>query len=208
MTIYDYELELARLRAALAERDGEFGRLKDAIRQHRGQKADDRCIEDDDRLYAALGDGVACDRHVGDKAAMLANCARFIDRRCQGGRWPSYAELEAELATLRAQNLAHAERIAAQSDALGRVAEKDALGRLEAWLTSGAWEDAEASLTAHAVYIDAFIAGRHKVVAAYATSPPRHAADDRVVVGTDGQPATLAACIDAALHHWAELYPE
>jgi hypothetical protein len=27
---------------------------------------------------------------------MLANCARFIDRRCEGGGWPSYRELEAE----------------------------------------------------------------------------------------------------------------
>jgi hypothetical protein len=26
----------------------------------------------------------------------LANCARFIDRRCEGGGWPSYRELEAE----------------------------------------------------------------------------------------------------------------
>lgn len=39
----------------------------------------------------------------------------------------------AELATLRQQNLAHAERIAAQSEALSRAAERDALKRLEAW---------------------------------------------------------------------------
>lgn len=75
--------------------------LEAAIRTHREQKADDRCIEDDDRLYAALGDGVKCDRRVGDKAEMLRNCARFIERRCQGGEWPSYAELEARLAAVR-----------------------------------------------------------------------------------------------------------
>lgn len=73
-------------------------RLREAIVKHRSQKADDRCIEDDDVLYAVLGDGVKCDRRVGDKDAMLANCARFIDRRCEGGGWPSYAELEARLA--------------------------------------------------------------------------------------------------------------
>lgn len=69
-------------------------RLRNAIITHRSQKADDRCIEDDDQLYAALGDGVKCDRRVGDKDAMLANCARFISQRCEGGGWPSYRELE------------------------------------------------------------------------------------------------------------------
>lgn len=76
-------------------------RLRDAIKTHRDQKADDRCIEDDDRLYAALGDGIKCDRRVGSKEAMLANCQRFIERRCEGGGWPTYAELEAENARLR-----------------------------------------------------------------------------------------------------------
>ncbi len=67
--------------------------LESAIREHRSQKADDRCIEDDDRLYAALGDGIKCDRRVGCKQDMLKNCARFIERRCEGGQWPSYASL-------------------------------------------------------------------------------------------------------------------
>lgn len=73
----------------------EAASLRQAIINHRAQKADDRCIEDDDRLYAALGDGIKCDRRVGDKDAMLQNCARFIENRCQGGGWPSYAQLEA-----------------------------------------------------------------------------------------------------------------
>jgi class 3 adenylate cyclase len=80
--------ELGRLR-------GERNALRAAIAEHHAQKADDRCIEDDDRLYTAAG-LPPCDRRVGDKAAMLANCARFIDRRCEGGGWPSYRELEAE----------------------------------------------------------------------------------------------------------------
>ena len=83
-----YESEAVRLRA-------ENDRLTAAIVTHHAQKADDRCIEDDDRLYAAAG-LPPCDRRVGDKVAMLANCQRFIERRCEGGGWPSYAELEAE----------------------------------------------------------------------------------------------------------------
>ena len=71
-------------------------KLANAIREHRNQKADDRCIEDDDRLYEALGDGIKCDRKVGNKEEMLANCKRFIENRCDGGKWPSYAELERE----------------------------------------------------------------------------------------------------------------
>jgi hypothetical protein len=71
--------------------------LEDAIRAHRGQRADDRCIEDDDRLYEALGDGVKCDRRVGNKEEMLRNCARFIENRCEEGHWSSYEDLRCDL---------------------------------------------------------------------------------------------------------------
>jgi hypothetical protein len=81
--------------------DQELLRLRAAIVEHHRQRADDRCIEDDDRLYAAAG-LPPCDRRVGDKAAMLANCARFIERRCEGGGWPTYAELEKRIADLEA----------------------------------------------------------------------------------------------------------
>lgn len=94
--------EVAKLQKELAAVTAERDRLRDAIRTHRAQKADDRCIEDDDRLYAALGDGVPCDRRVGCQAAMLANCKRFIENRTEGGGWPTYAELEAERNRLRA----------------------------------------------------------------------------------------------------------
>lgn len=83
----------------IAERD----KLLNAIKEHHAQKADDRCIEDDDRLYAAAG-LPPCDRRVGCKEDMLMNCARFINQRCEsGGPWKSYAELEAENADLRKQ---------------------------------------------------------------------------------------------------------
>lgn len=74
--------------------------LRGAIVTHHGQKADDRCVEDDDRLYAAAG-LPPCDRRVGNKAEMLLNCARFIDRRCEAGGWPTYRELEEENERLR-----------------------------------------------------------------------------------------------------------
>lgn len=95
----DYGDELERQCEKQAK---ELKLLRAAIVEHHSQKADDRCIEDDDRLYAAAG-LPPCDRRVGDKAAMLRNCERFIDNRCQPGGWPTYAELEAELASTRSQ---------------------------------------------------------------------------------------------------------
>ena len=72
-------------------------KVMEAIRVHHSQKADDRCIEDDDKLYAAAG-LPPCDRDVGSKEAMLHNCKRFIENRCTGeGKWPTYVELEQQL---------------------------------------------------------------------------------------------------------------
>ena len=79
----------------------EVVRLRAAIIEHRSQKADDRCIEDDDRLYAVLGDGIKCDRRVGSKVEMLKNCERFINNRCENGQWKTYQDLEAENIKLR-----------------------------------------------------------------------------------------------------------
>ncbi len=83
----------------------ECAKLRAAIHEHRSQRADDRCWMDDDKLYEALGDGIKADRRVGDKDAMLANCKRYIERRCEGGHWPSYAELEASLAQYRTYHI-------------------------------------------------------------------------------------------------------
>lgn len=111
---------------ALRRLAAEVERLKQAIRSHRGQRADDRCIEDDDKLYAALGDGIPCDRRVGDKFAMARSCLRFIDRRCEGGHWPSYVELEAERDALKAS----LERMTAERDDWEKQVD-DALGQLQ-----------------------------------------------------------------------------
>ena len=88
--------QFADLKEKLAKAETERDKLREAIISHRSQKADDRCIEDDDRLYEVLGDGVKCDRRVGCKTDMLKNCKRFIQNRCEGGGWKTYAELEAE----------------------------------------------------------------------------------------------------------------
>lgn len=97
MTVKDLEL--------LQERCEALARIKEletAIAKHHSQKADDRCIEDDDALYVAAG-LPPCDRRVGDKEAMLANCKRFIERRCEGGKWPSYVDLEERIKELEAE---------------------------------------------------------------------------------------------------------
>ena len=51
-----------------ADWEERFNKLFLAVNEHHDQKADDRCIEDDDKLYAAAG-LPPCDRRVGDKAA-------------------------------------------------------------------------------------------------------------------------------------------
>lgn len=80
----------------------ELEKLREAVKKHHDQRADDRCFLDDAELYAAAGLESA-DVRVGDKDAMLENCKRFLAQRCEGGGpWKSYAELEAENAHLRA----------------------------------------------------------------------------------------------------------
>lgn len=86
----------------MATPEEELRELKAAVARHYAQKADDRCWMDDDELYQAAGLPTA-DTQVGDKEAMLANCRRFIDRRCTGGHWPSYRELEEEIARLKSE---------------------------------------------------------------------------------------------------------
>lgn len=97
----------------------ERNKLLNAIKEHHAQKADDRCIEDDDRLYEAAG-LPPCDRRVGDKEAMLHNCARFIENRCQGGGWPTYVELEEKI---RLKNVALAELCCGSCDCLTKTPE-------------------------------------------------------------------------------------
>lgn len=81
------------LQAANRVLGAQVNKLAGAIAEHHKQRADDRCWMDDDALYEAAS-LPKVDRRVGDRDAMLRNCARFIDRRTEPGGWPSYAELE------------------------------------------------------------------------------------------------------------------
>lgn len=93
----------SRLRPLLEERD----KLKAAIKEHHDQHADDRCYLDDQALYAAAGLEPA-DITMPPRGKFLENCARFYERRCTGGDWPSYQYLESQVTSLR-QRLAEAE---------------------------------------------------------------------------------------------------
>jgi len=115
-------------------------RMRAAVAKHHAQKADDRCILDDDELYAAFG-LPPVDRRVGDKAAMLVNCQRFIERRCEAGGWPTYAELEATVAGLTA------ERDAARS-ALQMVSERWTFNNQQHTHTWHDWADCQPVLAA------------------------------------------------------------
>lgn len=86
---------VGNLREQLAHYEDRFIALRDVIFDVHEQHGDDLCFMSIDRIFAAVGLPVP-DRKVGDKAAMLANCRRYIDVMCQGGQWKSYAELEEE----------------------------------------------------------------------------------------------------------------
>lgn len=71
--------------------------LMTVIKEVHAQHADDNCWLDIDRIFHAAGLPIP-DRRVGDKAAMLQNCERYIDIMCkEGGHWKSYAQIEQEL---------------------------------------------------------------------------------------------------------------
>ncbi len=85
----------AAIRLAI-EAQAEVKRLRAAFEEWHSQHGDDLCHVDDDLLCERF-DMPPRDNRVGDKEAMLANCKRFVEHRCDGGGpWVSYAELEAE----------------------------------------------------------------------------------------------------------------
>lgn len=64
----------------VGKRDREIERLKAAIREHRDQHGDDRCWEDDAKLYVVLGEPVP-ERPLPPPEEMLGNCRRYIQHR-------------------------------------------------------------------------------------------------------------------------------
>lgn len=100
MSVFPKESDDLMLRMTIERQQARIDKLEAAIRQHRDQKADDRCWEDDQRLYEVLGEPFKVVNNVGDKVAMIKNCIRFIETRCVGGLWPTYVELEAQVNSL------------------------------------------------------------------------------------------------------------
>ena len=60
--------------------DAEVAKLKNAIRNHRDQRGNDRCHLDDAELYQVLGEGQP-DTSLPPREEFLANCAKFYECR-------------------------------------------------------------------------------------------------------------------------------
>ncbi len=113
-------------------------------------------------------------------------------------------EYQAEIARLQAIINGMAERIAAASEVIGARAERDALRLLEEWRSVE--EGREPLINGSCVAL--ITTSEYKSVAAY--RQPKHMPSGHlksfVCVGTDAEPATLSACILAALALWERLY--
>lgn len=82
-----------------------YDMLRDAVKEHHSPVGDDRCIEDDNKLYAKAGLPPA-DVRIGDPFEMIGNCWKFIKNRCiAGGPWISYRGLLEEVGKLRTSRL-------------------------------------------------------------------------------------------------------
>jgi hypothetical protein len=87
-------------------------------------------------LYELAGIRVDPERFkVGDRAAMLKNCERYVEHRCRdGGPWKSYAELERELAAAKNASTPAEDELevtlddeeAAHQETLGMLSQRDA----------------------------------------------------------------------------------
>lgn len=70
------------LHTALTQERARVRLLEQGIREHRNQKGDDRCWEDDLKLYQLLPEGVGeADLRLQCPEVMLANCQRYIAHR-------------------------------------------------------------------------------------------------------------------------------
>jgi hypothetical protein len=99
--------------------------LRAAIKKHRAQRADDRCWLDDLELYRVLGDGIQdYDPSMPPREDFLANCARYYDRRCVRGNWPTYQQLQEALTEAREYIARH---LKAEEDAMEVCAKLEAM---------------------------------------------------------------------------------
>jgi hypothetical protein len=91
-----FHREICPCKECVAENEMHLFKLLNVIESVYGQRGDDNCWMDIDLIFKAVGLPTP-DRKVGDKEKMKANCVRYIDTMCAGGRWLSYTELEARL---------------------------------------------------------------------------------------------------------------
>ncbi|MDO8610117.1 MAG: hypothetical protein Q7R95_06185 [bacterium] len=77
--------------------------LETAIREHRGQRLDDRCFLDDQELYKVLNEPIPEDYNaIPPIDKMLKNCERYLKQRCNPNeKWKTYEELEKEIEILK-----------------------------------------------------------------------------------------------------------
>lgn len=88
---------------ALASQSAEVKQLRNAIRNHRDQRGDDRCWMDDRELYAVLPEGTGdADLRLHGPEEMLENCKRYIASR-QNPSQP-YVSPQREIKRLQVEN--------------------------------------------------------------------------------------------------------
>jgi len=83
----------------LYEAEQEVTRLQNAIRQHRDERGDDRCWQDDETLYGVLPEGYTPPER--DTAVELENCKKYI--ACRGNPHTEYISPQREIVLLREQ---------------------------------------------------------------------------------------------------------
>jgi glutamate-1-semialdehyde aminotransferase len=73
---------IAQLLEELAALRAEVDRLASAIRDHRDQRGDDRCFEDDQKLYGVLGEPIPANvTALPPRCDFLESCSRYHEQR-------------------------------------------------------------------------------------------------------------------------------
>lgn len=118
-------------------------------------------------------------------------------------------EAGTEIDRLKQQIEGHCERIVAASEVIARNAERSVWTRLEAWRNAGERRcvTIEAITGGWFCFLEQYGQSKDRNVTAYSTKPGRGTYSHNTVhVGTDEQPASLKACVAAALDRWQELH--
>jgi hypothetical protein len=65
----------------LSQQQERIDQLEAAIRKHRDARGHDRCWENDQELYAALGEATPVDPGLPSREEFLTNCARYFEEQ-------------------------------------------------------------------------------------------------------------------------------